>query len=449
MTRIIRQLIPAIVLSVLLSVLACTGHPEAVDVPPQTVSTSNSAEPSADISVKTGTPVPTIESTEVPSSLPSPSPTSVPSPATATIGAVGDIMMPSIFVSDARTKDGTYSFETLFAPFMEIFQSVDLMCGNLETPVAGDDAGYEGVTAPNSLMTAFNAPDSMLDTLKEYGFDLLTTANNHCLDKGGKGLYRTIEKVREKGFYQTGTYLGAEDRKNPCIVEINGIRIGFVASTRVLNGAYRDILTEEEHTVIGHLTDDGKTLSAEVLTDISRVKEAGAEFIIMFPHWDYETDKRPANTTKALAKQLFEAGVDCIIGSHPHWIKSAEYMTVEREDGPYTGLVLYSLGNFVASESFRLRMGIFARLTLEKDPLSGKVSLTDAAVLPLFVLRRNISEGPRNTVVPAYKDPSRILHLLQPLTAKEVETIAMARESALNRFGTVEGIRILDETDPG
>ena len=124
-------------------------------------------------------------------------------------------------------------------------------------------------------------------------------------------------------------------------------------------------------------------------------------------------------------------------------------MTVEREDGPYTGLVLYSLGNFVASESFRLRMGIFARLTLEKDPLSGKVSLTDAGVLPLFVLRRNISDGPRNTIVPAYRDPSRILHLLQPLTAKEVEMIALARESALNRFGTVEGIRILDETDPG
>ena len=429
MKRIKRQLIFAAVFIVLLFFSACMAKTDTE------VSVSASATPFSDLSaslpdVKTPLPTETPLPSEEPTPTPKPTASPVPTPAHATIGAVGDIMIPGYFIVDAQQPDGSYSFLTLFAPFQEIFRSVDLMCGNLETPLAGEEAGHFGVAIPNSAMTAFNAPDSLLDALKEYGFDMLTTANNHMLDRGAKGLYRTIEKIREAGFYQTGTYLGPEDREKPCIVEINGIRVGFVASTRLMNGGFRDFSGAEERAAIGFLTDRQTALSEDVLNDIARVKNAGAEIIILFPHWAYEPRKPADKITISLAKDLLEAGVDCIIGSHPHWIKDAEFMTVDREDGPYTGLVMYSLGNFVASEGFNLRMGLYVQLTLEKDPITEKVSLFDASVLPSFVMRRNISELGRCTVVPVYSDPSRIPHLAAPLTEKEIESLAAAREAA-------------------
>ena len=143
---------------------------------------------------------------------PTPSPTPVPTPAIITIGAVGDIMIPSAIIEDVKTEDGLYDFSTLFLPMRDLFESVDLMCANLEVPLAGEKGRYSGKKDERTGLFSFNAPDSILDALKEYGVDLLTTANNHAFDRGIDGLRRTVEVVRAAGFYQTGTYLDEEDK---------------------------------------------------------------------------------------------------------------------------------------------------------------------------------------------------------------------------------------------
>ncbi len=389
------------------------------------------------------------EPTEIPTPTPKPTeePTPVitpePTPVRVTIGVIGDIMTPPRVVEDARKGSG-YDFSAMFAPFEQLFQSVDLMCGNLETTLSGDKVGYSGRRDEETGVRSFNAPDTLVDALKAYGFDMLTTANNHCMDYGAKGLYRTIEVIRAAGLYQTGTYLNAEDRENPCVIEINGIRIGFVASTRLLNMAFKDVGREEEHTAIGYLVGtDLEKLSEEALRDIRRVRDAGAEFVILFAHWDYENSNPTANLTKKLAKQLFAAGVDCIVGSHPHRIKSAEYVTVDREDGPYTGLVLYSLGNFTALEDFEMMVGLYAKLTLLRDPETGKVVLEKAGVLPTLMLRRG--SDPEFIVVPAYEDVTKITGLPSRLTQREIELIGQARELARKKLGPDAGVPILDE----
>ena len=403
-----------------------------------------------EISIETKTEAP-IANTPAPTALPTPeatptaapTETPIPSPATVTIGAVGDIMIPSGILSDAKTAGGEYDFSNLFAPFSELFRSVDLMCGNFETPLAGREAGFSQRKDKTGALV-FNAPDSVLDALKESGVDMLTTANNHCLDMGADALYRTIETIRANGFIQTGTFLNAEDREKPCIVELNGIKVGFVASTRNVNsGSAGRMRDEEKKTAIGYLL-NGSKLHEDVYQDIRRVREAGAEFVILFAHWDYENDKPTSETTRQYAKQLLEAGADCIIGSHPHRIKDAEFVTVQRTDGSYTGLVLYSLGNFTANNTFEKMVGMFAEITLEKDFSTGKVTLCDAAVLPTFSIRRGGDE-PRFTVVPVYADTSMITGLRSPLTDSEIKSIAKAREHAFNRFGSPEGVRILDE----
>lgn len=394
------------------------------------------------------TPSPTPSPTPTPEPTPTPSPTPVPTPLHVTIGAVGDIMIPSGIVGDTRSADGTHDFHTLFAPFRELFGSVDLMCANLEAPLAGKEAGYSTKNDPKPGSVRFNAPDSVLDPLKEYGVDLLSTGNNHCLDKGEDAIYRTIETIRAAGFYQTGTFLNEADRQVPCIADVNGIRVGFVAAMRTMNvdPSTVDFRKERAETVIDRLTLGEGEPTEGVLEDIRRVREGGAEFVILFAHWDYETDDpEPQEDTKKLAKRLLEAGVDCIVGSHPHCVKNAEYVTVERADGSYTGLVLYSLGNFTANNRFKLRVGLFAQLTLEKNFETGRVTLCDAAVLPTLTIRREIKPGPRFAVMPAYAEPERITGLKEPLSKAEIRDLAKARAFALQQLGSLEGLRLLDE----
>ncbi len=428
----------------LLLLLACVGNgPQTAQAPsPEPTAVPATAAP-------TNTPSPTPTPTPTPTPSPTPSPTPVPTPLRVTIGAVGDIMIPSGIVGDARSADGTYDFHTLFAPFRELFGSVDLMCANLEAPLAGRKAGYSTKNDPKPGSFRFNAPDSVLEPLKEYGVDLLTTGNNHCLDKGEDGIYRTIETIRAAGFYQTGTFLNGEDRQIPCIVDVNGIRVGFVAAMRTMNVDPSSVSFKKERaeTVINRLTLGNGEPTEGVLEDIRRVREGGAEFVILFAHWDYESDDpKPREDTKKLAKILLEAGVDCIVGSHPHRVKNAEYVTVEREDGPYTGLVLYSLGNFSANNRFKLMVGLFAQLTLEKDFVTGTVRLCDAAVLPTLTIRRAIKPGPRFAVLPAYADPERITGLKEPLGKAEIRDLMKARRIALQQLGSLEGLRLLDET---
>ena len=411
---------------------------EEPSMPPQTAAQTASPTPTSE---------PTPRPTPEPAESPTPSPTPVPEPTQITIGAVGDIMIPSGIVSDTRQKDGTYEYYTLFAPFKDLFGSVDLMCANLEAPLAGKEARYSTRDDPKPGSFRFNAPDSVLDALKAYGVDMLTTGNNHCLDKGEAGLYRTIETIRAAGFYQTGTFLNAEDRQVPCIVDVNGIRVGFVTVVRTMNVDPKTLGIEDEKTLTmyNRLDANGQP-QQNVLDDIKRVRENGAEFVILFAHWDYEKDGPAETDTRALAKTFLEAGVDCIVGSHPHRVKDAEYITVEREDGPYTGLVLYSLGNFTANNRFKLMVGLYAQLTLEKNFATGKVTLCDAAVLPTLTIKRSVKSGPRFAVFPAYADPEKITGISEPLSKGEINSLKKARALALKELGSVEGVRILDET---
>ncbi len=445
------RLIRFAVLLVLTALLACAEQPT---VEPRTETAAPVAESvpvedviaAAQTAAATEAPAaPTQEITPEPTDTPTPEPTEtpVPEPARVTIGAIGDIMVTSQIVEDVKVSADEYDFMTLFAPFAELFGSVDLMCGNLETPLAGKEVGYSVKTSDGALV--FNAPDSILDALKAYGMDVLTTANNHCLDKDAAGLYRTIETIRNAGFYQTGTYLDAADREKPLIVEVNGIRIGIVAGTRKPNVSKtkRHITDEESRKVISYLI-NGEKITDSAAKDIARAKEAGAEFVIYFAHWDYENDKPAADVTKSLARQLLQAGADCIIGSHPHRVKAAEYVTVNRADGPYTGLVLYSLGNFSANNAFEKMVGLFVKITLEKDFETGKVTLVDAGALPTFAIRRG-GKGQRFTVVPAYADASKITGLNSALTASEIQSIAKARAHAFKRLGAPEGLKAIDE----
>ena len=129
-----------------------------------------------------------------------------------------------------RKHDGSYDYSPIFERVKPIFEKSDYVIGSFETTCSGKRAGYTHDD------TSFNTPDEFLKALKDVGFSLLTTANNHCLDRGEAGLLRTIQKIKENGMDYTGTRSLPEDP--PYLVkDFEGTKVAFLAYTYGTNSS--------------------------------------------------------------------------------------------------------------------------------------------------------------------------------------------------------------------
>ena len=129
-----------------------------------------------------------------------------------------DVMLQSQLAAQYNGETGTYSFTNNFQYIKEYISAADLALCNVETTFAGGT--YSGYPV-------FNAPDSLATALKEAGFDVALTANNHIMDKGLSGMKRTLEVLREEGLKTAGTQL--EGEKNYTILDVKDVKIGIVA----------------------------------------------------------------------------------------------------------------------------------------------------------------------------------------------------------------------------
>lgn len=161
-----------------------------------------------------------------------PTETTLPEPehvvATATIGAMGDLLMHKPIFDDlteynaaVQQPDGSYDFTSVFQYLSEYTSSLDYAVANLETTLCGEDNGF-----PYDGYPLFNCPDELVDGAKAAGFDMLLTANNHSYDTRLVGYLRTLDVVRGKGLETLGTF-ASEDEIKWTIVDINGIKIGI------------------------------------------------------------------------------------------------------------------------------------------------------------------------------------------------------------------------------
>ena len=314
-------------------------------------------------------------------------------PRVITIAAAGDLMMHQRQLKVARQKDGSYDFSGYFTQIAPYLNSADLSFANLETTLLGKN--YSGYPQ-------FCAPDSYLDAVKAAGFDVLTTANNHCLDTGLPGLIRTIDTVRARGFYQTGTYKSPEDFQKPLIIEANGIKVGVIAYT---HGVGR------ENTVSPAVYSYSVRVwrKADYQKDVQACRDAGAQIVIACVHWGKEFSKAPVEEVRTAAKKMLEAGVDVILGSHPHVVQPIEIMEADRADGTKARCaVAYSLGNFISNQRSEYTCcGIVFRLTLQEDE-QGRFQIKQMGYVPTYVNRDKNYKGYRVLPIAEYiLDPSK------------------------------------------
>ena len=287
----------------------------------------------------------------------------------ARIVAAGDLMQHASQLVAAMRSDGRYDYTTSFQYVASYFQNADLAIVNLETTLS-----YEG---PYSGYPAFCSPAAVADALRDMDIDVVAMANNHCCDKGGRGVKATCSILDSYGLNRVGVYCDSIDYKlnRVCYLKRRNIRFAVVNYTYDTNG-----IPVPKGQVV-NLID---TLA--IARDLATINRDEVDCVVAVMHWGYEYQRAAHPEQRRWAAFLQRNGVDLIIGSHPHVVQPVE----RSADGCLT---LYSLGNFVSNQRKRYSDGgLIAAIDVEiRDSLhDGKVVATtksyDLELIPVWVL---------------------------------------------------------------
>lgn len=308
--------------------------------------------------------------------------------ATATVGAIGDLLMHSPIFNSCKQADGSYNFESVFRYGKDTFSALDYAIANLETTFGGPNHPH----VPN---VHYSCPDQLADSAVEAGFDMFQTINNHSGDSNADGLIRTIEVTRAAGLATLGTQLPGE--KPYAIVEVNGIKIGMVGYTWAfeivgdlfsLNGMER---IKYEGQANYYSKQDPDKLYNELKPIMENMKADGAEVTMIFIHWGEEYETKENAAQDKMAQKLCDIGFDVIVGGHPHVVQPMALLESTENPGHKT-YCIFSLGNAVSNQrdgispkfSGYTEDGLLFSVTFEKYS-DGKVYVSDLEAIPMWV----------------------------------------------------------------
>lgn len=250
----------------------------------------------------------------------------------------GDIMLDR-YIRTVATRRG---WEHLLTTHLRTkLQSADLALANLEGPITDNASVSELSQIGEAKNYLFTFPPESADFLRQSGIDIVNLGNNHILNFGEVGARETATYLEQVGVQ----YFGSPVSKERILFKnIEGVTIGFVNYNQfILQGREK------------------------ALADIARAK-ARADVVILYAHWGKEyVEVLPA--TKSIAHEFMDAGVDLIIGSHPHVVQEKEV---------YQGkTIYYSLGNFIFDQYFRpeTKCGLIVEVTL--DPVTRVMTTQD------------------------------------------------------------------------
>ena len=292
---------------------------------------------------------------------------------TINMALTGDIMCHNTIYKDAyNSANGNYDFSYIFDDIKYHIQTADIAVGNLETTFAGASKGY-------SSYPMFNTPENLAYTLKKVGFDVLSTANNHCYDSGYKGIESTIDFLDDADISHTGTYKSEEDQNTILIKNVKGIEIAFLSFTYGTNGI--KVPSDKSYSV--NLID--KDL---IKKQLNLAISQNPDLICVSMHWGVEYQTIPNAEQKELADFLFNNGADIIIGNHPHVLQNFEKREITLSDGATKdGFVVYSLGNLLADQNKKYtRDSAILTLNITKDE-NDKIKINTVKYVPTYIYK--------------------------------------------------------------
>lgn len=240
----------------------------------------------------------------------------------------GDLILLEDQVKRAYTDDG-YDFSPVFEYARDYIVSADYAIGVFEGPMAGEDAGYTSSNYDDDKALFLNFPDQFAEAVKDTGFDLVTTANNHVLDRGVEGVVRTLDIMDRIGLDHIGSYRSESEKENKRIkyVECEGIKMAILSYTYGSN-YYGSQLTDGALSYItsvisGTSGEQFEKMRAEVERDFEDAKRLDPDLIIVLPHMGTQFSNRPDEEQTVWFDIFKECGADIILGDHPHVVEPA------------------------------------------------------------------------------------------------------------------------------
>ena len=296
---------------------------------------------------------------------------------TTTLSFVGDLMCHSTQFNYAMVDADSFDFTGVFREVKQYLSKADLTIGNLETVIAGKSKSYSGYPY-------FNAPDDFIYALKDAGFDLLITANNHALDQGWDGVKKTIDVISENKIHRTGTFTSQEDQDSIRIFQINSIKIAILAYSENTNG----VSIPKGKEFIINLIDERK-----IKEDILRAREKNVDVVIVHLHYGPEYNREPSDYQKEIVQKIIELGTDIIIGGHPHVIEPFDFFKTNSTKLD-TGFVAYSMGNFISNQRWRYSdAGVILNIQISKNKFTDSIYISDVGYIPTWVFKGNTEKG--------------------------------------------------------
>ena len=307
--------------------------------------------------------------------------TSKPAELSFTLAVSGDILPHSRLWQGAKrnaTANSTtnqsgdsYDFRPMFALVKPILSSVDLAICHLETPIA--PAGEQLSTFP-----FFGVPVEITDALAYAGFDRCSTASNHAMDRGSRGIDATLNALDRVGISHTGMARTPQEI-NPKLILVNGVLIAHMSYTFSYNG----LPAANGETWRSALIDTDR-----ILRDVRLARKLGAQVVLLSMHWGNERESAPSSYQTQIADAITKSGeVDLIIGSHAHVLQPIKLVN--------DTFVIYGLGNFLSDmptnpkdppwpASTQDGAIVSTKITVTAD---GKVSVAKPVVTPTWVDR--------------------------------------------------------------
>ncbi|WP_233443850.1 CapA family protein [Halalkalibacterium halodurans] len=270
-----------------------------------------------------------------------------------TLAATGDVLLHERLYRKAKIKDGSgYNFDELLKDAEPLFEKGDLKIVNQESIIAGEELGL-------SDFPHFNSPVEIGYKLKELGVDIANLANNHVLDKGEKGILKSIENWEKIGIPYVGAYKNKKDQETLRIFHKNGLRVCFLSYTKRMAGVKipknKDYLVDSfEDANVGKIKKRIQQVKSNDLADV----------IVLSIHYGKEYHLLPTSDQIEISNTLSDAGADIILGHHPHVLQPPAYILNSRGKETFC---IYSLGNFFSGQKGIYRqIGAYMTIDIEK-----------------------------------------------------------------------------------
>ena len=290
-----------------------------------------------------------------------------------TLMFTGDLMcQPS--QQTAAFNGKAYNFKPTFKYVKNIFDNADFVVGNLETLISKSLPLTKDMNRLQSK-PFLNGPEAYLDALQYAGFDAFIMANNHGCDGGELGITETLDALDERGIPHTGIFRDRSEKRY-FILEQNDIKIGILSYATYFNKKEKFLPADKREDMIN------RTTQAKINADVKALREEGADYIVAYNHCGTEYSQEPASRQESYGVMFAIAGVDYIIGSHPHVLQPFDLIRYNNLKVPY----IYSMGNFASSMiDPKTKETIILSITLKKTE-TGEVVLAEQDYYPCYIL---------------------------------------------------------------